>query len=42
MSEVTVEVAGRAYRLGCGEGEEEHLSGLAALIDAEAKALVRK
>jgi cell division protein ZapA len=42
MSEVTVEVAGRAYRLGCGEGEEDHLAGLAALIDAEAKALVRQ
>lgn len=42
MTELTVEVAGRAYRLGCGEGEEEHLSGLAALIDAEAKALIRQ
>ncbi len=42
MSEVTVEVAGRSYRLGCGEGEEEHLTGLAALIDAEARALVRQ
>jgi cell division protein ZapA len=42
MTEVTVEVAGRAYRLGCGEGEEAHLTGLAAMIDAEARALVRQ
>lgn len=42
MSEVTVEVAGRAYRLGCGEGEEQHLTGLAAMLDSEARALVRQ
>ncbi len=39
MAEVTVEIAGRSYRLGCGEGEEEHLERLAALIDAEARTL---
>lgn len=42
MAEVTVEVAGRPYRLGCGEGEEEHLSLLAATLDAEARQLVRQ
>jgi len=42
MAEVTVEVAGRAYRLGCGEGEEGHLGGLAATLDAEARALTRQ
>ena len=42
MAEVTVEIAGRSYRLGCGEGEEEHLAGLAALIDAEARNLQKQ
>ncbi len=42
MPEVTVEIAGRSYRLGCGEGEEEHLAGLADLIDTEARALQRQ
>jgi len=42
MSEVTVEVAGRAYRLGCGEGEEQHLTALATVLDTEARALVRQ
>lgn len=37
MAEVTVEVAGRSYRLGCDDGEEQHLSALAARIDAEAR-----
>lgn len=31
MAEVTVQIAGRRYRLGCGEGEEE---GLIAYADA--------
>lgn len=39
MPEVTVEVAGRAYRLGCGEGEEAHLTALAARVDGEASRL---
>ena len=42
MSEVTVDVAGRSYRLGCGPDEEEHLTGLAAMLDTEARALVRQ
>ena len=42
MPEVTVEIAGRSYRIGCGEGEEEHLAGLADLIDTEARALQRQ
>ncbi len=42
MSEVTVDVAGRSYRLGCGPDEEEHLTGLAMKLDAEARALVRQ
>ncbi len=42
MSEVTVDVAGRSYRLGCGPDEEEHLTDLASKLDAEARALVRQ
>jgi len=42
MAEVTLEIGGRAYRLGCGEGEEDHLMGLGAMLDAEAKALTRQ
>ena len=39
MPEVMVEVAGRSYRLGCGEGEEQHLLALAARVDGEAARL---
>lgn len=42
MAEVTVDIAGRSYRLGCGEGEEEHLTALATMIDSEARGLVRQ
>ena len=42
MAEVTVDIAGRSYRLGCGEGEEEHLMRLAELLDAEAQKLLRQ
>lgn len=42
MPEITVEIAGRTYRLGCGEGEEAHLERLATLIDTEAKGLQRQ
>ena len=42
MSEVTVDVAGRSYRLGCGADEEEHLTGLAAMLDGEARGLLRQ
>lgn len=34
MSQVTVTIAGHTYRIACGEGEEPHLQGLAALYDA--------
>ena len=39
MAEVTVDVAGRSYRMGCGEGEEAHIESLAAVLYAEAQAL---
>ena len=42
MPEVMIDVAGRSYRVGCGEGEEAHLVRLAERIDAEASTLVRK
>ncbi len=42
MSEVTVDVAGRSYRLGCGPEEEEHLTGLATMLDSEARGLLRQ
>lgn len=41
MPEVSVEVAGRIYRVGCGEGEEGHLIKLAERIDNEATRLTR-
>lgn len=41
MPEVTVEVGGRSYRLGCGEGQERHLIALAARVDGEAEHLGR-
>ncbi|MBF9234813.1 cell division protein ZapA [Microvirga alba] len=35
MPQVTVSIAGRAYRIACAEGEEQHLEGLAASFDAK-------
>ena len=34
MAQVTVTIAGRTYRMACGDGEEDHLAGLAAGFDA--------
>ena len=42
MSEITVDIAGRSYRLGCGPDEEEHLIGLASMLDTEARGLLRQ
>jgi cell division protein ZapA len=33
VPQVTVTIAGKTYRMACGEGEEAHLEGLAALFD---------
>lgn len=33
MPQVTVTIAGKVYRMACGEGEEAHLEGLAATLD---------
>jgi cell division protein ZapA len=35
MSQITVTIAGRSYRIACGDGEEEHLRSLAALYDGK-------
>ena len=35
MAQVTVTIAGRVYRMACGEGEEAHLESLARAIDAK-------
>ncbi|HYF57274.1 MAG TPA: cell division protein ZapA [Salinarimonas sp.] len=33
MPQVSVTIAGKAYRMACSEGEEAHLTGLAGLLD---------
>ncbi|UZF95121.1 cell division protein ZapA [Bosea sp. NBC_00550] len=33
MPQVNVMIAGKAYRMACGEGEEPHLEGLAKFYD---------
>ncbi|HMO30174.1 cell division protein ZapA [Enterovirga sp.] len=35
MAHVQVTIAGRAYRMACGDGEEKHLQALAAAFDAK-------
>ena len=35
MAQVTVTIAGRVYRMACGEGEEAHLENLARTVDAK-------
>lgn len=39
MPELSIEVAGRSYRIRCGEGEEAHVTRMASLIDSEAAKL---
>ncbi|WP_299561265.1 cell division protein ZapA [Enterovirga sp.] len=34
MAHVQVTIAGRSYRMACGEGEERHLEALAAAFDS--------
>jgi cell division protein ZapA len=33
VSEINVTIAGRAYRMACEDGQEDHLRGLASLVD---------
>ena len=35
MAQVQVTIAGRSYRMACGEGEEQHLELLAAGLDTK-------
>lgn len=37
MPLVNVMINGKAYTLGCDEGEEQHLKDLAAVVDAKAR-----
>ncbi|HWG03376.1 MAG TPA: cell division protein ZapA [Beijerinckiaceae bacterium] len=33
MAQVSVTIAGRSYRMSCADGEEDHLRGLAQMVD---------
>ncbi len=35
MAQVSVQVAGKSYRIGCADGEEPHLMALAESLDAK-------
>lgn len=39
MAHVQVTIAGRSYRMACGDGEERHLEGLAAAFDGRIQEL---
>lgn len=39
MPQVTVEVNGRAYRLSCGEGEQDHVLSLSKRIDRHSNSI---
>ncbi|MEL6520145.1 MAG: cell division protein ZapA [Pseudomonadota bacterium] len=42
MAELEIEIGGRAFKVACQEGEEAFLKSAAALLDAEASALVNQ
>lgn len=35
MAQAAITIAGRVYRVSCGEGEEDHLVALAKLVDGK-------
>jgi cell division protein ZapA len=37
MAEVDLTIAGRTYRIGCRDGEEDNLRSAAALVDAKSR-----
>src|ERR1700691_5753338 len=39
MSQVSVTIGGRAFRLACNPGEEAHLEGLARTVDEKIRAM---
>lgn len=42
MATVDVTVGGRQYQLACEDGQEAHLASVAAMVDAEARALAKQ
>lgn len=40
MGQVAVKINGRAYDIGCDDGQEEHVRGLAAYLDGRVAELV--
>jgi cell division protein ZapA len=41
MAQVNIEVNGRPYVIGCEDGQEQRLLGLAAAVDAQVKQVAR-
>ncbi len=41
MAQVSVEVNGRAYVIGCEDGQERRLTHLAAVVDAQVRQVAR-
>ncbi|MDB5511781.1 MAG: cell division protein ZapA [Enterovirga sp.] len=39
MAHIQVTIAGKSYRMACGDGEEQHLQGLAASFDSRIQEL---
>ncbi len=39
MAQVTVTIAGKVFRMACGDGEEAHLEGLAQRVDDKVQEL---
>ncbi len=39
MGQVVVQIAGRTYRMNCGEGEEPHIENLARQVEAKIEEL---
>ncbi len=39
MAQLTIKINGRAYQIGCEDGQEQHLEGLAAYIDGRVQEL---
>jgi cell division protein ZapA len=37
VAELNIEVNGRAYAVGCEDGQEDHLRALAAVVDAQVR-----
>jgi len=41
MAQLTIEVNAKPYVVGCEDGQEDHLRGLAALVDAQVRQVSR-